>query len=67
MGKIRRRFGQIQSPEERLVEQAAELRERAEAMPPGVEKEALLRRARQAEFASGISDWMNSPGLQAPT
>ncbi|WLB58052.1 hypothetical protein [Bradyrhizobium japonicum] len=56
MRKIRRRFEQIQSAEERLVEQAAELRERAEAMPPGVEKDALLRRARQAETGTHVSE-----------
>lgn len=56
MRKIRRRFEQIQSAEERLVEQAAELRERAKAMPPGVEKDALLRRARQAETGTHVSE-----------
>lgn len=55
MGRNRRRFEQIQSAEERLVDQAAELRERAQAMPPGVEKDALLRRARQAEAGTHVT------------
>jgi hypothetical protein len=29
-------------------------------------KELLLRRARQAETASHINNWLNSPGLQPP-
>ncbi len=35
--------------------------ERAQAMPPGVEKDALLRRARQAEAGTHVSE--RSPGL----
>jgi hypothetical protein len=52
--------------EDRLAEQARDLREQAKTMPPGVEREALIRRARQAETASHISDWLSSPGLKSP-
>jgi hypothetical protein len=29
-------------------------------------RELLLRRARQAETASRINDWLRSPGLRSP-
>ncbi|WP_312017222.1 hypothetical protein [Bradyrhizobium jicamae] len=62
----RRRFKQIQSREERLAEQALEMRERAGAMPEGVEKDALLKRARQADTAAHMSEWLASRTLQPP-
>ncbi|KJC35285.1 MULTISPECIES: hypothetical protein [unclassified Bradyrhizobium] len=62
----RRRFKQIHSLEERLAQEAARLRERARKLPPGSEREALLRKARQAETGSHMSEWLRSPGLQAP-
>jgi hypothetical protein len=52
--------------EERLARQARDLRDRAKTMPHGVEREALIRRARQAETASHMSDWLSSPGLASP-
>ena len=54
--KKRRRFKQSASLEERLRTHAAELRDEAEQLPPGQEKEALLRRARQNEEAAEISE-----------
>jgi hypothetical protein len=34
--------------------------------PARLEREMLLRKARQAETGSHISDWLRSPGLQPP-
>jgi hypothetical protein len=62
----RRRFKQIMSLEERLADEAKHLREEAELLPPGPSREAVLRRARQAETGSHVSEWLRSPGLQAP-
>jgi hypothetical protein len=62
----RRRFKKISSLEERLAEEAARLKAKAEALPPGPEKEALLKRARQAETGAHMSEWLQSPGLQPP-
>jgi hypothetical protein len=56
-----------QSFEERLAEEAARFKEAAEQLPHGTARELLLRRARQAETASHMSDWLKSPGLRAPT
>ena len=62
----RRRFKQTQSLELRLAKEAERLREEAKLLPPGVVREALLRRARQAETGSHMSEWLRSPGLQPP-
>ena len=45
--------------EERLAEEAIRFKEAAEKQPPGsTVRELLLRRARQAETAAHISDWL---------
>jgi hypothetical protein len=62
----RRRFKQTQSLEDRPSEEAKRLREEAKLLPPGAAREALLRRARQAESGSHMSQWLSSPGLQPP-
>lgn len=62
----RRRFKQSLSLEERLSEEAKCLRAEAKLLPPGAEREALLRKARQAETGAHLSEWLRSPGLQAP-
>ncbi len=62
----RRRIKQTQSLEERLAEQAKRLREEAKAALPGIERESLLRRARQAETGSHMSELLRSPGLKPP-
>jgi len=35
-------------------------------MKPCFERDALLRKARQAETAANIDEWLDSPGLQPP-
>jgi hypothetical protein len=62
----RRRLKQIQSIKERLMLFAKEARTRADALPPGLVKDELLRKARQADTASHLDDWVNSRGLQPP-
>jgi hypothetical protein len=62
----RRRFTQTTTLEERLAHEAERLREQAKKLPHGPERELLLRKARQAETGSYISDWLRSPGLQPP-
>ena len=62
----RRRLKQTTSLEERLAEQAQRLREEAESLPPGLERERIIRKARQAETGAHITGWLNSPGLQPP-
>jgi hypothetical protein len=62
----RSRFKRSETFEERLAEEAAGFRKAAEELPHGTARELLLRRARQAETASHMSDWLRSPGLQPP-
>jgi hypothetical protein len=62
----RRHFKQSQSLEERLAEEADRLRSEAKGTPPGIEREALIRKARRAEAASQMNRWLSSPGLQPP-
>jgi hypothetical protein len=62
----RRRFKQQLSLQDRLSAFAKGVREEAEVLPPGPEREALLKKARQADTASHLQDWANSPGLQPP-
>ena len=63
----RRRFKQIDPLDKRLSEEVQRLRKQAQGTPPGIERERLLRRARQAETASHIGEWLNSPGLKSAT
>jgi hypothetical protein len=62
----RRRIEQAFSLEERLVSEANRLREKANSLPIGGERERLIRLARQAETASHMNEWLTSPGLQRP-
>jgi hypothetical protein len=63
----RRRLNPSDSLEARLSDEAQTLREQAEHLPPGPEREALLRRARQDETAAHLTEWLTSPGLRPPT
>ena len=62
----RRRFKQSDRLEERLAEEAKRLREEAELLPPGAARDEMIRKARQAETGSHMSEWLRSPGLRPP-
>ena len=62
----RRRFKQSIPLHDRLATWAEQVREQANSLPPGPEREALLKKVRQADAASHLEDWANSPGLQPP-
>ena len=66
MQQQRRRFKQTQSLEDCLADEAKRLREEAKLLPPGTLREQVLRKARQAETGSHVSEWLRSPGLQPP-
>ena len=51
---------------ERLMAFAADAQRRADELPPGIQRDELLRKARQADTASHLVEWANSPGLQPP-
>jgi hypothetical protein len=52
-------------PQRRRLKQS-HLREEAKLKGPGVERETLLRKARQVETAAHIDEWLSSPGLRSP-
>jgi hypothetical protein len=62
----RRRFKQTLTFPDRLKNFADDLKAQAAELRPGPEKDALLKRARQAETASQINEWANSRGLLPP-
>lgn len=62
----RRRFKQTPPLDQRLEEQAKRLRKEAQGTPPGVERDKLIRLARQAETAAHMDEWLSSPGLRTP-
>jgi hypothetical protein len=63
----RNRRKQTQSLEQRLDAEGTRLREQAKFLPAGFEREQVLRKVRQIETASHMTEWLTSPGLQAPT
>lgn len=63
---MQRGFRHTMSFPDRLIHEAQRLREEAKKLSHGIERESLLRKARQAETASHMSEWLSSPGLQAP-
>ncbi|WP_028138837.1 hypothetical protein [Bradyrhizobium japonicum] len=60
----RRRFRQVTTLEERLLQEAERVKAQADALTHGIEKERLLKRARQAETAARLNAWLTSPGLR---
>ena len=63
----RRHFTHTTTFEERLAQEAERLRQEARGTPPGIERERMIRRARQAETALHVNEWLSSRGLRAPT
>lgn len=41
-------------------------KDEAEKLPPGKDRDTLLKKARQMDTASHINDWLSSPGLRQP-
>jgi hypothetical protein len=67
MAQERKRIKHKATFEELLAEEAIKFKAAAEKQPPGsFARELLLRRARQAETAAHLSDWLQSPELQPP-
>ena len=60
-----RRHNSVQPFGPGLSEEAECLREQAKMVPPGIERDELLREAR-ADIAAHVDEWLSSPGLQPP-
>jgi len=62
----RRRFKQQVTLRERLSAWSRQVLQQAAQLPPGPERDALVKKARQADVASPLDDWAHSAGLQPP-
>jgi hypothetical protein len=63
---MKRRHKHTLTFEERLKQQAERLRHEARGLPLGKIRIELLKRARQAETAAGISRWLTPPIRNRP-
>jgi hypothetical protein len=54
------------SLQSRLLAQAMRLMVEANALPHGPLRDAAIRKARQAETASHMDEWLSSPGHRTP-
>nr|WP_074130900.1 hypothetical protein [Bradyrhizobium sp. NAS96.2] len=64
--KRRHRVKHVFPLEVRLSREAQELRQRAKKLPPGREREILLRKARQEETTAHLTEWLMSSGPRVP-
>jgi hypothetical protein len=62
----RRRSSVPRSFEESIAAEKARLKAQVAKLPPGAQKDGLLRKISQLETASHINEWLSSPGLQPP-
>ncbi|MES5486703.1 hypothetical protein QMZ05_28455 [Bradyrhizobium sp. INPA03-11B] len=58
---------QIDPVDKNACAEAERLRKEARGTPPGVERDRLIRRARQAEAACRMTKWLTSRELRPPT
>lgn len=61
-----RHIEETTSLRDRLVAFAKDARYKASLLRPGAEQDALLKKARQADTALRISNWVNSAELRPP-
>ena len=60
------RFKNTLTSPDRLTKEVERFRQEAETKSQGRERYHLLRKARLAETAAGIDQWISSPGLKSP-
>ena len=53
--------------EENVAAEKAKLEAQIAQLKPGHQMDAVLKKIRPLETASHMSEWLSSPGLQAPT
>jgi hypothetical protein len=49
----------------RIIAWAKEVREQAAELPPGADRDALLKKVRQTEAALHLEDWVSPTGLHS--
>jgi hypothetical protein len=62
----RRRRSTPHSFEDQIAAEKSRLEEQAATLPPGPQKDVLLKKIRQLETATRMNEWLTSPGLQPP-
>ena len=62
--RLRRRFKHQLTPHNRLSAWSKKVEADAQKLPPGPERDALIKKAQQADIAHHLDDWAKSPGLQ---
>ena len=63
---MRRRRSVPHTFEEQIAAEKARVEAQLARLPPGLKREALLKRLHQLETAAHINEWLSSPGLQPP-
>lgn len=64
--QMRRRSNRLNRSKSDLSQRTQNLRNEASLLPYGPVRDAALKKARQAEAAAHMDDWLNSPGLRPP-
>ena len=52
--------------EENIAAEKAKLEAQIATLKPGPQRDGLLKKIRQLETASHMSEWLSSPGFQSP-
>jgi hypothetical protein len=64
---MQRRRSRPHTFEDNIAAEKAKLEAQLAGLEPGPQMDAHLKKIRQLETASHMSEWLSSPGLQAPT
>jgi hypothetical protein len=62
----RHRFTQTTSLEDRIREQGKRVRDEANKLPPGKERDRLSKKGRDADAGEKMNQWLTSPDLRPP-
>jgi hypothetical protein len=63
---MKRRKSPIHTFEQNIAAEKARLETEAAKLPLGPQRDSLLKKIRQLQTASHVSEWLSSPGLQPP-
>jgi hypothetical protein len=63
---MRKRSESASSFAARLQQEALRLKQAASQLPPGSERDELIKKYRQTKVAAHLNEWLSSPGLQPP-
>jgi hypothetical protein len=64
---MKRRRSIAHTFEDRIATEKLHLKAQAAGLPPGPQKDEVLKKIRQLETATRMKEWLSSPGLQPPT